>query len=119
MPVEIDSVTVTIPTGETSSNDEEFAHIDGKILGFTSHTIIGDNTAALKLAVKNGGDNICRPTHPAMTETVGRASFKDSIAHVEVSNPGKMTAQLTSDVAVTNNVKVEVCIVSVNRKHCS
>jgi hypothetical protein len=118
IPVDLNSVTVTIPNGETSSNDEEFARIDGKIIGFTSHTIKGDDDAALKLAVKNGGDNITTPTHPAITETVGRSSFKDGIAQIEVERPGNITAQLKSDIPVKNNVKVEVVIVSINRKYC-
>lgn len=110
---EYNSATVTLTSGE-SIKEVEFPSINGNITKIGT-AIIGERYGKrVRLALKDGGNEVQRPVDVLFTETSGRASFEDGLMKKEIPNPGRITAaiQLDSALGAGETIKVEVLLVS-------
>lgn len=111
--LEYNSVTVTLTTGDTVQ-ETDFPKVNGRIIGLSTH-VLGDRfNRRVRLALKDGGSETHRPMDVAFTETNGRSTGNEPQLHLNISNPGAITAQiqLDAELEADQTIKVEVLLFS-------
>lgn len=118
---EYNSITVSLGNGD-SIQEADFPHIDGTILGMSTHIVGGTRHGKrVRLALKDGGNEVQKPVDAAFSETSGRSSFENGLMRLNIQNPGRITAsvQLDSALGAGETIKVEVLLVSDKSQNAS
>lgn len=113
------SATITLTEGD-AIKEADFPHIDGRIVGMSTHVVGGTRYGKrVRLALKDGGNEVRKPIDLAFTETAGRSVEDGGQMKLNISNPGRITAsvQLDSELAAGETIKVEVLLISDKAKN--